>query len=241
MADPDKIQQCQTLSRPGAYVVARNLSAAGDCLVVATSNVSIDLGGFNITGNGSGAGITDRGVPLSGITVRNGAVVGFANGINLASSHAMIIEGIRAIGNSNVGIFAGHYSLVRGNLAVGNGSANTNGGGGISVHLGPGFVGSSSTISDNNASGNPGNGIVASSNSTITGNTASNNGNDGIAVVFGGTLSNNTASRNGRDGLSVDCQTNLVGNTARDNVVFDVHQISGSGTCTFFNNLPTPP
>jgi hypothetical protein len=53
MAGPEGIKNCRTISQPGAYVVERSLSAAGDCLVLAASNVSIDLGGFTIIGNGS--------------------------------------------------------------------------------------------------------------------------------------------------------------------------------------------
>jgi len=238
MAEPDSIKHCRTLSSPGAYVLERNLSATGNCLIVAASNVSINLGGFVITGNGSGAGISDGGVAQSGITVRNGGVAGFANGIDLRTSNALIIEGIRATGNGQVGIYAGYYSLVRGNVAVGNGGADPNGGGGIRISNSP--VGSSSTVSDNTASGNPGNGIMVTTYSTVTGNTASENGNDGFDVVFGSTLSNNTAGHNGHDGFSIDCPSNMVGNTAQDNGSHNVHELGSAGTCVYSNNLLAP-
>src|SRR5579864_185348 len=47
------ISACGTLSSPGAYFLTKNLSATGDCLVIAASNVAIDMKGKTITGNGS--------------------------------------------------------------------------------------------------------------------------------------------------------------------------------------------
>ena len=56
----NRISKCGTISKPGSYVLTRNLTANGDCLVVAANFVTIDLGGWVITGNGTGGGITDQ-------------------------------------------------------------------------------------------------------------------------------------------------------------------------------------
>jgi parallel beta-helix repeat protein len=227
MADPNSIKHCQTLSQPGAYVLEKSLSASGDCLMVAASNVSINLAGFAISGNGSGAGITDGGTARSGLTVRNGVVTGFTNGIDLHASTAVIIEGVIATSNSNVGIFAGAASLVRNNVATSNGTAG--GSGGIRVQ------GLGGTVSGNIASGNY-NGIMFAGYGTVTGNTASENSNDGIDITFGSTLSNNTASNNTHVGLSVDCPTNMVGNTAIDNGT-NFQELGAASPCGDFDNL----
>ena len=50
------------------------LSAAGNCIVVGADSVTIDLGGFTITGNGTGNGITDAGQARKGVVARNGSI-----------------------------------------------------------------------------------------------------------------------------------------------------------------------
>jgi len=52
--EPLPIKACQTISQPGSYELANNLTATGDCLVIAASFVTIDLAGFSIsTTNGA--------------------------------------------------------------------------------------------------------------------------------------------------------------------------------------------
>ena len=60
-AAPFDIVQCMTISQAGSYRLAGNLqSGLGDCLVVLTDNVSIDLAGFTIRGRSRGAGPATR-------------------------------------------------------------------------------------------------------------------------------------------------------------------------------------
>ena len=40
------IDQCQTITTPGAYVLTKNLQATGDCLVIGTSFVTLDFERF---------------------------------------------------------------------------------------------------------------------------------------------------------------------------------------------------
>src|SRR5205823_2429568 len=77
---PITITACRTIDQPGSYVLANNLFATGDCLVVRANFVTIDLAGFLIIGDGTGAGISSE---LLGTTVRNGTVVSFDFGIKL--------------------------------------------------------------------------------------------------------------------------------------------------------------
>lgn len=48
--EPTPIKACQTISKPGSYELANNLTATGDCLLIATDFVTIDLAGFLISG-----------------------------------------------------------------------------------------------------------------------------------------------------------------------------------------------
>ena len=56
---PTAIDKCQTIFHPGSYKLVTDLvSTGGNCLVIAANNVTIDLAGFSISGNGTGAGVS---------------------------------------------------------------------------------------------------------------------------------------------------------------------------------------
>jgi hypothetical protein len=173
------ITACRTISQPGAYVLASNLTASGDCLVVTADFVTIDLAGFLITGNGTGAGIRADPAPegARGIAVRNGTIAGFGVGVFLTASGA-IVEGLRVVGNASNGIVA--VGIVRGNTAGGN----------------VGGIVATGTVSGNTARNNSGRGMTVNANSTVSGNTAVQNGDFGIFVVCPSNIIGNTASAN---------------------------------------------
>lgn len=121
LANPKKINRCQTITEPGTYALARNLHASGDCLVIAADFVTLDLMGFVVMGpgNGTGSGVTTDGtqeVARQGLVVRNGTVTGFEEGVGLEFSRSSAIERIRATHN-HFGIVAGPGSLVTDNVA----------------------------------------------------------------------------------------------------------------------------
>ena len=193
---PTQIKSCGTLSEPGSYVVVQNLTATGDCLVITADFVTIDLGGFTLTGNGMGEGITDQFAGRDGITVRNGTVTNFTFGVRIANGSRLTIEGIRAINNIGLGMSIGMNSIVRGNTVSGNGSI------GISADTG-------SIVTGNIASDNLNDGIAVESGSTISGNTSFNNTVNGFDVVCPSTVIGNTALDNGTNlalaGIPADC------------------------------------
>jgi hypothetical protein len=82
LAQPTTITACQTISKPGSYVLSGNLSGYGDCLVITASFVTIDLQGFLITGQSAGTGISAS-EPVDWITVRNGFISGFVTAVQL--------------------------------------------------------------------------------------------------------------------------------------------------------------
>src|SRR5215467_12550395 len=69
---PIEIEKCQTISKPGSYVLVKNLvSTGGNCLVLAADHITIELVGFSISGNGTGAGVAAiGGASLRGIAAR---------------------------------------------------------------------------------------------------------------------------------------------------------------------------
>ena len=195
---PTQIKSCGTLSEPGSYVVVQNLTATGDCLVIAADFVTIDLGGFTLTGNGTGEGITDQFGGHVGVVVRNGTVTNFVFGVRIATGSRLTIEGIRAVSNIGLGMSIGMNSIVKGNTVSGNGSI------GISADTG-------SIVTGNIASDNGDDGIAVESGSTVSGNTSTNNTVYGIDVVCPSNVIGNTLQGNGTD-LSDPTGCNLVDN-----------------------------
>ena len=83
--EPTEIKKCQTIGKPGSYKLANDLMAIGTCLTITTAFVTIDLSGFSIRGNGKGTRILTP-TSLGAITVRNGTISNFQNGIDLGRS-----------------------------------------------------------------------------------------------------------------------------------------------------------
>ena len=139
-AAPKKITKCQEITEPGSYVLDKNLGPTGllpggDCLVVNAGNVTIDLDGFVITGDGDGdaktnndTGIKHTGLPAPGkqlgILVRNGTVRGFHAGVsfNINTQAGNVIEHMRVIENDFAGLRGGVGGIVAGNVVLRNGT-----------------------------------------------------------------------------------------------------------------------
>ncbi len=223
------------ITQPGSYQLSGNLTVPPGVngIVISASFVSLDLNGFNIScvGSCSGDGITDNGTPRATITIRNGTVFGFNNGINLGSNGSFIekvtaqsnrLDGIQvgdsstikdgfALNNTVYGISAGIHSIVSGNVASGNG---------LGMQVGSG------TLTGNTADSNSGTGIIVLSNGTLNGNTANSNGAIGIFITTG-SLTGNIVSNNHTNGIEISTGT-LTGNTANNNAGDGINAGSGS-------------
>jgi hypothetical protein len=89
-----------TLSRPGAYKLADNLTVPldKDGIQVAAPDVTIDLAGFRIHGGGNGlTGI--YAASNASLTVRNGTIAGFKHNGIFGFGHSWIIENMRLTAN----------------------------------------------------------------------------------------------------------------------------------------------
>jgi hypothetical protein len=207
------------ITAPGNYVVARNLAASGTCINFATpvSNVSIDLQGHSILGNGTGYGIvcipSDLGNLASGcnhVVLANGTIKGFAGGIFLG-------------GNSNTVTQIDSQQ----NMGVENG---TNPGYGSGIFL---AGQSGNIITSSSATGNAGIGIACGGNAfstPVTDSQSDNNGSHGIACS--GSVSNSTAENNGNYGIVAET---IISSTVQKNVSGG---ISAAGiTIDLFGNI----
>jgi hypothetical protein len=235
------INKCTTIAKPGSYVLTRNLSAAGDCLVVAADFVTIDLGGWVIAGDGStGAGVTDQGASRRGIAVRDGTITGFLACVVLGSTTGAVVEKVRA-DCEEAGISAGSDSNVSGNtaralifgLSAGSDSiisGNVVTSSDVAIRAGSGSIVSGNVVTQSDF------GISAGSLSTVSGNNVGAI-DQGIGVGRGSLVSGNNAHPQSEGdepagpAFAVTCPSNVIGNTATGDLV-----LNGAG-CTNIDNL----
>ena len=228
-----------TITQPGSYQLTGNLTVpvGTSGILISASNVTLDLNGFSImtsctdSCSGSGIGTVFLGTELTGISVRNGSVQGFNNGVELSGGGGFLVQNVKAQSNTHFGIdlegqIAG-AGIVDRCIAINNGDAGISGGAQLtvteSVASGNGGFGiqpgESSIVKGSSASRNHGAGIMAGGSSTLTGNTSNFNQGDGINVDVWCTLTDNTANSNGGNGIigvGGDGST-FTGNTASQN------------------------
>jgi len=191
-------------------------------------NVTIDLKGYTIAGNGAGS---YHGIYMNGRTnveIGNGTVRGFGgNGIyeQSSSGRSHRVTNMRVIANKGDGISLNGY-----NHLVKDCTASDNGITGVKVFNG---IVNGNTVCDNGAIG-----IDASSGVTVLGNTVSLKGQDGIHAGNGCIVNNNSAYGNGGSGIFVNFGTTLKNNAAYYNVTYGFslggHNLVGGNTA--YNN-----
>ena len=218
------------IAASGSYYLTGNLiglfNAGMHGIEVAASDVTIDLGGFRITGGAStldGIYIPDSG--LKNITVRNGSVTNWGGaGVNARYATGGSITRVNASGNGLAGINAGIGFVVRECTAADNAtgivanrdstiehcSASTNLGAGVGVGINCSVIGCT-------ASSNAAGGIFSQNYSRIADCTASENGGWGIEVLTGCAVLDSLASSNGSGGIRVDSGCLVRGNNCQRN------------------------
>jgi hypothetical protein len=166
------VSTCGTLSSPGNYFLTRNLTAAGDCLVIAADNVAIDMKGKTISGNGTGAAIFDGSIQHPFAIIRNGTIRNFQIGIDLDNSGLATISNVDSSKNVGDGIFIDRCCNTLDAI-----TANGNGGTGILI------ASDDSSLSRILANGNGAGGIlVTDCCNTLVASTVSNNTGNGVEM-----------------------------------------------------------
>src|SRR6202158_469476 len=225
-AAPTAVNACQTLSAPGNYVVTKNLTASGDCLVLTVSNIAIDLQGHKIVGNGSGGGITDGGNNIAYIIVANGKISNFSEGIALSTSTnqtANLILNVNTSGNAADGIF------MRGrdnNLT--NVTASNNGGAGIEL------LNCCDSLFKVTTTGNSAEGVHFNAEDYLLNVTSNGNSADGVSGGSDSFIVNSVANKNSGKGLNLLDTDNLVvssvanGNSGSGMLLGESNQVTDS-------------
>ena len=96
---PGQIGTCQTLDTPGTYTLNQSISTTETCFTVTEHNITIDLNGFNITGDDSGV---DHGITVTGynnLTVLNGTIKDFGKTGNMGRGIYLIGSNYNTIQN----------------------------------------------------------------------------------------------------------------------------------------------
>jgi hypothetical protein len=192
------------ITAPGSYYLTGNLQvpAGENGIVVGTFPVTIDLNGFSIMGaSGALSGVTANGIYLYNVTVKNGAVTGFAtSGIDLSSVWGAHVQNIMTSTNGvGIKLFEG---LAEGCDAM----SNTHG-----------FVAviGSSTFLHCTASGSAVNGFDSAGNSVFEGCTASANTSIGFNIGNNSTIRSCVAVSNGTQGIVCGSYCTVLGNQVR--------------------------
>jgi hypothetical protein len=234
VAGPKSIKACgTTISAPGSYVVTANLASTSTsvpCIKVTTAAVTIDLGGFVLTGVDGTQGITSSAGPL---TISNGFIKLFNVGIN-APVIGVRISDVDVSSSHGSGAVLGDDAQVTDSNFVTNGTGGsgdgldvgsnsrisrsgffTNNGNGVHAN------GASAVITSSRAAGNTANGFLTShGGSVLRNNTANGNTVTGFLDELGGSaLAEDTASSNGKIGIEAFSST-LIGSTAAGNKGF---------------------
>lgn len=251
-AAPQRITSCPfTITKPGLHILNRNFNCVGGGITITQHYATIDLQGFTLRGNGTGAGVTDGGVDFEGIVVRNGTLTNFDSGVVLGTSEDAVVEGMRIIENPGAagnGILIAEGGRVSGSSVVGNGNVgisatntfnavivdNTvrdNGGIGIDGGL-------SCIIKNNMVSFNGDDGIHSISRCTINDNFVHNNTGDGIDSGIDTLLSNNNVTNNGGSGIAGSCPSIVTENTVANNTGLELLFGGDLATCVSELNIP---
>ena len=129
-----------TITAPGAYCLTSDLATnmtSGIAITINIDDVVLDLNGFRLDGLGAGAGTMAVGIYAQdrrNITIRNGTVRGFIEGIALhdtyspGGSRGHVVEDIRADQNTYIGMRVwGTGAIIRNNQVVSTGGSTASG------------------------------------------------------------------------------------------------------------------
>lgn len=233
---PGSATAVHRIAQSGSYYLTANIVAPAGrhAIEIAADDVTVDLNGFQLRGQGSpgwsGVFVESVGGPYVSIAVVNGSVRGWNGaGIDLQNASNTRVERIRAFGGGGAGVAVGANSavvdchteanfvgIVAGELCVIRGCiAQFNLTGGIAA-------GSQGAVSGCAAEGNQGPGFSAGAASTFINCTSRNNflgkgGAPGFQVDDGATFDNCTAEINTGDGFAGVNGCTFTGCSAKSN------------------------
>lgn len=157
-------------------------STTANVIEILSPHITLDLNGFMITCLLQSCAGTAILSDQDNITVMNGTVRGFDDGVAVTGSGARV-ENVRAIGNGTAGIRVGSQCTVHGNTVTGSGADG--------IVVGVGCI-----VSANTSNSNAGDGFCTLQGGNVTGNTARGNGGFGMNLSPGTGYSQNVIFEN---------------------------------------------
>ena len=219
------------ITAPGSYYVTASLSG-GAGIQISTSNVVLDLNGYNVSGTGGNlsSGIEVTGA-FTGIAVRNGVVNGWGHeGIKASSCSDCHFSQLQIYSSGFDGLLAGEGSVISQVSASSNGFDGIDAGNGSTVTFctaqGNTYDGieadKGSIISESASYQNGGSGYKTNGACTVIGNSGSGNTGHGFSCGAGTTAKNNSAAENNLSGMYLFSGCHAENNTARDNARYGI-------------------
>jgi len=241
---PASVNGTFSIFQPGSYYLTGNITGeiGKHGILIGSNDVTIDLNGFTMTGvPGAFSGVGHSVQSYRNVTVRNGTLIGWANGIAITGAGNRV-EAVRTSESVAVGIFLSTNGVIESCTATDNG---TNG---ISVSNGCVVRGCTSYLNDSAGIASSGSATItecsAYSNaigfniglgSTVIGCSARDNTADGFVVSSASVVSNCSAYSNGIDGIrAASTSVTISGCTASFNVG---DGIEVPGNCHIINNI----
>ena len=216
--------------KPGSYYLTGEIVGQPGKfgIEVATSNVTIDLMGFSMRatpGNGLSAIYTGFGAGLHNVSVVNGHIDGWIDGVDLTGVDGGRVAGVHSIDAQNNGLSLGTAIVVRDCTALGAAGYDFSDQGGCGyqscVARNAGFSGFStanqSSFEACVSEGNGFNGFSGSQGCSWSGCVARNNQMIGISATFACTIVHCTAASNGSHGIAFSSQCNVRDNDCAAN------------------------
>lgn len=213
---PGDFESVYRITQPGSYYLTGNLAGVSGKhgIVIAATNVTIDLNGFAVTGTtGARSGIV--GGAQDYLSVRNGIVRNWPEtGVHFSTSDHARVQNVAIAQCGESGLLAGVGALIDSCSVV-----NCTGTG-FQVNVG-------SMLSDCLADGNTV-GFELSDRSRIVRSTAVRSVGHGMTTTDGATIEDCVASGNGGNGIEATWGVRITGCNARSN---SVHGISFGSYC----------
>lgn len=178
-----------TITTPGSYYLTSNLSTTTTAITVEANNVTIDLNGFTLTGNGTdnhyGVTMWNR----SNIEIKNGTIQNFYEGIiePYTNGKGHKVVGVRAIKNVVAGIhLVSSGNIIKDCTVMYNGIGILAGATRYGIYAGSRSIVTGNQVSENCTEANTGTafGIMTGDGAIITGNTVCTNAHRAIVQVF---------------------------------------------------------
>ena len=174
---PETIAASATVEASGRYALEGDLSAEGDGIEIAASDVTIDGKGHRLTGDGQRMGIRTRD-GASGVTVENLTVRGFRRGVDVGWGSSLTLSSVTIEENAADGVWSdGEATIDCEGVTI-----RRNGGNGVDVY------GGQVSIRDSEIRGNDGRAFDVNARATaiVEGSVVADNGGGVSLPTTGG-------------------------------------------------------